>query len=136
MSKKEAPLEVIVQGGSIEASSMVYGVVQHALSEAGFTEVTASSPQGSKAAHVEKIPTMLDAVRAARPELFETPVCVRQEASAEDVASLIVDNPDQLDLGQIAYGMGEAGKDPTNDGDDANRNVEQRKDLEAVDQSV
>ena len=111
MNEKDDPLEVIVQGGSIEASTVVYGVVQTALSDAGFTEVTVSSPQGDKAAHAGRIPTMLDVVRASRPELFATPIRVKQNAPLEEVGSLIADNPDHLDLGQIVYGIGDAGDD-------------------------
>ncbi len=108
MDEKDDPLEVVVQGGSIEANTVVYGVVQSALSDAGFTEVAVSSPQGVKAAHVGKVPTMLDVVRASRPELFATPISVRQNAPLEEVGSLIADNPDQLDLGHVVYGIGDA----------------------------
>lgn len=107
MDEKDDPLEVVVQGGSIEANTVVYGVVQSALSDAGFTEVAVSSPQGVKAAHVGKVPTMLDVVRASRPELFATPISVRQNAPLEEVGSLIADNPDQLDLGHVVYGIGD-----------------------------
>jgi hypothetical protein len=115
MNEKNDPLEVIVQGGSIEANTVVYGVVQSALSVAGFTELTVSSSQGDAAAHVSKVPPMLDVVRASRPELFATPVTVKQDAPLEEIGSLIADNPDRLDLGHIVYGIGDAGDDDPGD---------------------
>jgi hypothetical protein len=115
MNEENDPLEVIVQGGSIEANTVVYGVVQNALSNAGFTEVTVSSPQGDTAALVNKVPTMLDVVRASRPELFATRVTVKQNVPLEEIGSLIADNPDRLDLGHVVYGIGDAGDDDPGD---------------------
>lgn len=131
------PLEVIVQGGSVDANTMVYGVVQGALSDAGFTAVTVSSPQGDRVAHVGRIPTMLDAVRASRPELFATPISVKQHARLEDVGSLIADNPDQLDLGHIVYGMGDSGDDgPGESAEDAAQEGQKSLEPEAVQEQV
>ncbi|MGF6604684.1 hypothetical protein P3T23_009440 [Paraburkholderia sp. GAS448] len=137
MNVEGDPLEVIVQGGSVEANTVVYGVVQGALSDAGFTGVTVSSPQGDRAAHVGMIPTMLDAVRASRPELFATPISVKQHAPLEEVGSLIADNPDQLDLGQIVYGIGDSGDDePGETAEDTAQVAEKSLEPEAVQEQV
>ncbi|MBB5409173.1 hypothetical protein HDG34_003114 [Paraburkholderia sp. HC6.4b] len=137
MNVEGDPLEVIVQGGSIDANTVVYGVVQGALSDAGFTGVTVSSPQGERAAHVGRIPTMLDALRVSRPELFATPINVKQQACVEEVGSLIADNPDHLDLGHIVYGTGDSDDvDPGVSAEDAAQVADKSMEAEAVQEQV
>lgn len=104
MSTQKDPLEVIVQGGNVEANTLVFGVVQHALDNAGFTDVTVHSPQGAAPCDVEEVPTMLDVVRASRPHLFDTAIRVEQRSRAEDVLSMSTD--DQLGIAKVVYGGG------------------------------
>lgn len=83
------PLEVTVSGGSAEVNTLVYGVVQNALDEAGFTDVTAHSVVHADASvDTAQMPTLLDLVRAKNPSMFDTPVKVTQVASADQVANL------------------------------------------------
>jgi hypothetical protein len=107
MSSQKDPLEVIVQGGPVDVNAVVYGVVQHALSEAGFTEVTVHSPEGNKDAIVGEVPSLLDVLRADRPTIFDTPITVKQNAHADDVLQMC-DDPDNLDIGRIVYGTTDA----------------------------
>jgi hypothetical protein len=116
MSQKDA-LEVIVQGGPVEVNAVVYGVVQHALSEAGFTEVTVHSPEGDTEAVVGEIPSLLDVLRADRPTIFDTPITVKQNAHADDVLKMC-DNPDNLDIGRIVYGTTDAAVEPSAESSD------------------
>lgn len=106
MSTQKDPLEVIVQGGDVEANTLVFGVVQHALDNAGFTDVTVHSPQGNAPCDVEEVPSLLDIVRANRPHLFDTPIRVEQRARAEDVLDMSTTNPGQIGLAKVVYGGG------------------------------
>ncbi|WP_144106753.1 hypothetical protein [Paraburkholderia sp. BCC1886] len=104
MSNQHAPLEVLVQGGDVETSALVYGVVQNALTEAGFTDITVESPQGDTEANVSQIPSLLDLVRTERPALFDTPIAVKQIATPEEVVAFAVDHPDTLGIASVVYG--------------------------------
>ncbi|SAK59051.1 hypothetical protein AWB81_01785 [Caballeronia arationis] len=112
MSSQKDPLEVIVQGGPVDVNAVVYGVVQHALSEAGFTEVTVHSPEGNVDAVVGEIPSLLDVLRVERPAIFDTPITVKQNAHADDVLKMC-DDPDNLDIGRIIYGTTDAAVEPS-----------------------
>jgi hypothetical protein len=104
MSTQKDPLEVIVQGGSIEANTLVFGVVQASLNDAGFTDVSVHSPQGSVECDFSEIPTLLDVVRANRPHLFDTPITVTQNAHADDVLLLSTEDPGKIGIAKIVYG--------------------------------
>jgi hypothetical protein len=104
MSTQKDPLEVIVQGGSIEANTLVYGVVQASLNDAGFTDVTVHSPQGNVEADFSEMPSLLDVVRANRPHLFDTPIKVTQNAHADDVLLLSTEDPGKIGIARIVYG--------------------------------
>jgi hypothetical protein len=82
------PLEVTVAGGSAEVNTLVYGVVQNALDEAGFTDIAVNSPHGDVSVDTASVPTLLDLVRAKNPSMFDTPIRVTQVASADQVANL------------------------------------------------
>jgi hypothetical protein len=86
----------------------VFGVVQHALDTAGFTDVTVRSPQGDAECVTGDVPTMLDIVRANRPQLFETPIRVTQNAHADDVMAVSTQDPDNLGIAKTVYGTEEA----------------------------
>jgi hypothetical protein len=106
MTTQKDPLEVIVQGGDVEANTLVFGVVQHALDNAGFTDVSVHSPQGDVPCDVEEVPTLLDVVRANRPHLFDTPIRVEQRALGEDVLAMSTDDPGAIGLAKVVYGGG------------------------------
>ena len=70
MDKPEIdPIEVSVTGGSIETNTLVFGVVQAALDEAGFTEVTVQSPHGDAAVEPSEMPSLLDLIRTKNPSM-------------------------------------------------------------------
>jgi hypothetical protein len=104
MTSQNDPLKVIVRGGPIEANAVVYGVVQNALSEAGFTDISVSSPQHDSEAILGEIPSLLDVLRAERPTLFDTPISVEQIAHADEVLTLTVNDPDNLGIARVVYG--------------------------------
>ena len=82
------PLEVTVSGGSAEVNTLVYGVVQNALDEAGFTDVDVSSPHGDASVDIAQMPSLLDIVRAKNPSMFDTPIKVSQVAPADAIANM------------------------------------------------
>lgn len=82
------PLEVTVAGGSAEVNTLVYGVVQNALDEAGFTDIAVNSPHGDVSVDTAQMPSLLDIVRAKNPSMFDTPVKVTQVVPADAVAAL------------------------------------------------
>jgi len=82
------PLEVTVAGGSAEVNTLVYGVVQNALDEAGFTDIAVNSPHGDVSVDTASVPTLLDLVRAKNPSMFDTPIRVTQVAPADQVANM------------------------------------------------
>lgn len=104
MSTQKDPLEVIVQGGPIEANTLVFGVVQNALNDAGFTDVSVRSPQGTVDANLSEMPTLLDVVRANRPHLFDTAIRVTQLAHADDVLLLSTEDPGRTGIATVVYG--------------------------------
>jgi hypothetical protein len=82
------PLEVTVAGGSAEVNTLVYGVVQNALDEAGFTDIAVSSPHGDVSVDTAQVPSLLDIIRAKNPSMFDTPIRVCQVAPADAVANM------------------------------------------------
>jgi hypothetical protein len=88
MSLVYDPLEVTVAGGSAEINTLVYGVVQNALDEAGFTDLSVSSVHGDASVDTAQVPTLLDLVRAKNPSMFDTPIKITQVASADQIANL------------------------------------------------
>jgi hypothetical protein len=108
MSTQKDPLEVIVQGGPIETNTLVFGIVQNALQDAGFTDVSVHSPQGNVECDFTEMPSLLDVVRANRPHLFDTPLRVTQNAHADDVLLLSTDDPGKTGIAKIVYGGDQA----------------------------
>lgn len=98
------PVEVSVSGGTIEANTLVYGVVQAALDEAGFTDVTVQSPHGDAAVEPSEMPTLLDLIRTKNPSMFDMPVKVTQHASMDAVGQLPNAGATAAAIATVVYG--------------------------------
>jgi hypothetical protein len=88
MSTQIEPLEVTVTGGTAETNTLVYGIVQTALDDAGFTDIIATSPHAEAVCESAQMPSLLDLVRLKNPSMFDTPVRVSQHLSADAAAAL------------------------------------------------
>jgi hypothetical protein len=98
------PVEVTVTGGSVEVNTVVYGVVQAALDEAGFTEVTVQSPHGDAAVEPSEMPSLLDLIRTKNPSMFDVPVKVTQHASMDAVGQLPNAGATAAAIATVVYG--------------------------------
>lgn len=88
MSTHIDPLEVTISGGTAETNTLVSGVVQTALDEAGFTDITVNSPHGDAGVDEDAMPSLLDIIRVKNPDMFDTPIKINQHVSADAIANL------------------------------------------------
>jgi hypothetical protein len=98
------PIEVTVAGGTIEANTLVYGVVQTALDEAGFTDITVKSPHGDAECDAAEMPSLLDLIRTKNPSMFDMPVRVTQHASMDAVGALPNAGATAAAIATVVYG--------------------------------
>ncbi len=98
------PVEVAITGGTVEANTLVYGVVQAALDEAGFTEIQLSSPHGDVEVDVAGMPSLLDLIRTKNPSMFDMPVKVVQHASVDAVSALNNAGATAAAIATVVYG--------------------------------
>lgn len=79
MEESLDPVHVTVTGGSYGASTLIFGVVQDAITKAGFRNVKPRLGNSFSDEDSRRISSLLDVVRSIHPDLFSTPVEVHQE---------------------------------------------------------
>lgn len=104
MSIDIEPIEVTVSGGSVEANTVIYGVVQAALDVAGFTEVTCQSAHGDATAEPSEVLSLLDLIRIKNPSMFDIPVKVIQHAGMDAVGQLPNAGATAAAIAAVVYG--------------------------------
>jgi len=73
------PLEVEVRGGDEITNTLVYGVVQTSLRDAGFVKVKAVHPYGdADSAREPEMSGLLGVLHVTHPKLFTAPITVKQ----------------------------------------------------------
>ena len=80
--QEDQNLQVTVTGGTAGANMLVAGAIRHALLNAGFRDVNSGIPGASlpvREYHTSKFESLLDVCEEMYPEVFATPVFIKQE---------------------------------------------------------
>ena len=89
MEINEKPIRIEVGGGTITSNTLVVGLIQTALVQHGFGNVEAVHPEGDTdmGEAVNATTSLLDVIRHTYPQIFATPVIVKQNLSRANPAS-------------------------------------------------
>lgn len=92
-------LHIAIEGGSQQQRFLVGSVIEQALEDAGFNDITNDvQSENLTTSSREQTTTLLDVAKAQLPQLFETPITISDEgvAEPEDI------DPDTFETSELA----------------------------------
>jgi hypothetical protein len=90
-------LHIEITGDADSGKTIVANVIHDALDKAGFKTVTQIDDGGETVNRINEFPSVLDAVRTSRPDLFETPITISETRWGGDDNGEGDDRLDQLE---------------------------------------